>query len=242
MARPPLSIKFFERNTAVPYPHPPLLKLGADSNQSEKKAFLFNIKVLAFLLMLGHFNLLPLKADAKILKKIGPDGALEFTNKEEGSSASGSLASRFDPLIEKIGNEKGVDPHLIRCVIKIESNFNPKAVSVANAQGLMQLLPATARLYGVTDSFDPEQNLRAGISHLKVLLKYFRDDIPLALAAYHAGLGAVTKRMEIPPIKATIDYVNAVMKLYGRAGDFRESVKRLYKKIDDQGVLIITNE
>ncbi|HVR38583.1 MAG TPA: lytic transglycosylase domain-containing protein, partial [Thermoanaerobaculia bacterium] len=111
--------------------------------------------------------------------------------------------SRYDELIEKYAKKYRVDPVLVRAVIQVESNFNPWCVSNKGARGLMQLMPGTAKQYGVDDMHDPEQNIRAGIRHLAVLLEMFPDDLHRALAAYNAGENAVLKYGGIPPYEET---------------------------------------
>jgi len=150
--------------------------------------------------------------------------------------------NQYDSIIEKYSQLKNIDPYIIKCVIKIESDFNPNAVSPAGAVGLMQLMRDTARDYGLDDRTNPDGNIRTGIYHFSFLLNECKGDVPLALAAYHAGLGRVKRRNAIPPIQATIDYVNAVMRLYtGEGEDYAWSVKRLYARIEKDGTLNITN-
>ena len=110
----------------------------------------------------------------------------------------------------------GLDPDLVLAVIAVESAFRPDAVSPKGAQGLMQLMPPTARGLGVTDSFDPRQNIEAGVRYLKYLQDMYKDD-RLALAAYNAGPAAVQKYKWIPPYPETQDYVNRVGQQYGAA-------------------------
>jgi soluble lytic murein transglycosylase-like protein len=109
----------------------------------------------------------------------------------------------------------GLEPQLLVAVISTESGFRAKAVSAKGAQGLMQLMPATARRLGVTDPFDPEQNVRGGARYLTELLRLFNGDLPLALAAYNAGENAVLKHgRAIPPYPETRQYVARVMEKY----------------------------
>ncbi|HEY3487597.1 MAG TPA: lytic transglycosylase domain-containing protein, partial [Gammaproteobacteria bacterium] len=108
-------------------------------------------------------------------------------------------AERYMPSIIKYAAAHEVDIDLIKAVITIESCFDPQAVSVAGAHGLMQLMPETARRYGILDRFNPEQNLSAGIHHLKDLLLDFGENINLSVAAYNAGAGSVKKDKGIPP-------------------------------------------
>jgi hypothetical protein len=109
-----------------------------------------------------------------------------------------------------------LDPLLVHSVIQVESNYNPYAVSSAGAQGLMQLMPGTAKDLGVTDSFDPRQNIEAGVKYLKQLKDQYHDD-RLALAAYNAGPGAVAKYKDVPPYPETQDYVERVGERYVEA-------------------------
>ncbi len=120
----------------------------------------------------------------------------------------------FHPIIDKVSEQHNVDPALIKAVIMAESSYNPRAVSPMGAVGLMQLMPDTAESLGVTNSFNPEQNVRGGTKYLKELMDQFDGNIRLALAAYNAGPGLVQKHNGVPPFKATIFYVNKVYHYY----------------------------
>ena len=120
----------------------------------------------------------------------------------------------FDPIIRRVAEEQGVDASLVRAVIQVESGYQPRARSSKGAVGLMQLMPATARQYGVRNLYDPSANIRAGVSHLKSLLDRF--PLVLALAAYNAGEAAVERFAGIPPYPETIDYVARIRALVGR--------------------------
>ncbi|MBZ2178495.1 MAG: lytic transglycosylase domain-containing protein [Acidobacteriota bacterium] len=124
--------------------------------------------------------------------------------------------SRIHQLVENAANHYNVDPLLVHAVIAVESNYNPYAVSPVGAQGLMQLMPGTARQLGVRNAFDAEENIRAGVRHLRDLQDQYKDD-RLALAAYNAGAGAVNRYGWIPPYRETQDYVYKVGKKYGDA-------------------------
>jgi soluble lytic murein transglycosylase-like protein len=117
--------------------------------------------------------------------------------------------ARFRETIAAAAATYGVDPDLVRAVIEVESSYEPRAVSAKGAMGLMQLMPATARQYGLTDPFDPSANIDAGTRHLKTLLD--RYDVSLALAAYNAGEATVARFGGVPPYRETRDYVGRVM-------------------------------
>ncbi len=117
-------------------------------------------------------------------------------------------------LVESISLNHGVDPALVRAVIKTESNFNRWAVSRKGARGLMQLIPETGRRYGVRDFFDPQQNVEGGVQYLKFLLEKFNGNLDLSLAAYNAGENLVEKLGRIPPIPETTNYVRMVRANY----------------------------
>lgn len=119
-------------------------------------------------------------------------------------------ATPYDEFIERLAREHGLSPSLIKAVALVESGFDPTAVSPKGAQGLMQLMPATAREYGVRDAFDPYENLRAGTIHLRRLLDRFEGDLTLALAAYNAGEGAVRRSGGVPAYRETREYVRKV--------------------------------
>jgi soluble lytic murein transglycosylase-like protein len=119
-------------------------------------------------------------------------------------------------LADDAAGRHGVDPLLVDSVIRVESNYNPLAVSPKGAEGLMQLIPATARRFGVTNSFDVKENIEAGVTYLKYLLDMFGDD-RLAVAAYNAGESAVMRYGDVPPYRETMNYVSRVGKAWGAA-------------------------
>lgn len=119
-----------------------------------------------------------------------------------------------DSAIEQAAARHNVDPNLVRSVIKVESNFNPNAVSRKGAMGLMQLMPSTARSLHVTNPFDPQQNVDAGVRHLKRLLESYGGNIKLSLAAYNAGAGAVARSSGVPRFSETQNYVRRITELY----------------------------
>ena len=129
-----------------------------------------------------------------------------------GSSRVRKRMQRYQPQIDRMAARYGIDSELIRAVILTESCFNPRAVSRVGARGLMQLMPATARMLGVDDVFDPEQNIEGGVRYLRMMLDEFDQDTTLALAAYNAGPQAVKKYGNaIPPYRETRNYVRKIL-------------------------------
>jgi soluble lytic murein transglycosylase-like protein len=140
-----------------------------------------------------------------------------------GASAAAALRAPADirKLVAKMAPRFRLDPKLVLAVIAVESAFQVDAVSSARAQGLMQLIPATAARFGVRDAFDPAENLRGGMAYLRWLLDHFKGDVTLALAGYNAGENAVARYGGVPPYKETQHYVRKVRRLYApaRVGD-----------------------
>lgn len=153
---------------------------------------------------------------AKIEKNGQADGLTSGTTSTSTSNATASstVSGNFSDLINQASQKYGVSAGLIQSIIKAESNFNPNAVSSAGAQGLMQLMPGTARGLGVTDSLDPAQNIEGGTKFLRRLLDHYDGNVRLAVAAYNAGPGAVDKYGGIPPYQETQTYVNRVLGYY----------------------------
>jgi len=159
-------------------------------------------------------------------------------------------AGDYAPMIEKVCAKYSVDPELVKAVIQAESAYNSKAVSHAGAIGLMQLMPATAARFGVKEIFDPNENIHGGVQYLKFLLQLFNGDLPLAVAAYNAGEGAVQRFQGIPRYTETQNYVRKVMSLYGKS-DYSSGVmlqakvqppKTIYKYTDNNGMVHFTTQ
>jgi len=122
------------------------------------------------------------------------------------------------PHVQQTALAHGLDPALVDLVIRMESGYNPRAVSPKGARGVMQLLPSTARAYGVADIFNARENIRGGIRYLHDLLGRFDSDLRLALAAYNAGPEAVERHRGVPPYAETRNYVSAILSAYGGGG------------------------
>lgn len=166
----------------------------------------------------GSVSLSNVPADNRyrVLIRDPKDNAL-VSSPETGQKALPAFAdkARYDRIVKDAARTYGLDGALLHAVISVESHYNPKAVSRKGASGLMQLMPATARRYGVADSFDPVQNIEGGAKYLRDLLKLFNSDLSLALAAYNAGENAVVRSgNRIPQIRETMDYVPKVLGFY----------------------------
>lgn len=160
-----------------------------------------------------------LPCHAEIFTLVQPDGSLLITDQPPLPPAPPALAIvRGEHPIDAIARRHGMDPLLVRAVIRVESNFDPRAVSPKGAAGLMQLMPQTAMRYGVENRFDPAQNVDGGVRYLRDLMAMFDGNLSLALAAYNAGEGAVLKHgRRIPPYPETQQYVVWVRSFYDQS-------------------------
>ena len=174
----------------------------------------------------------------------GQDSTTPLTNFVRGRAFS---PQEIDAAIDQAASRHNVDPNLVRAVIKVESNFNPNAVSRKGAMGLMQLMPQTARQLKVANPFDPQQNVDAGVRHLKQLMESYGGDVRLTLAAYNAGQGAVARSAGVPHFAETRNYVKRITQLYYGGSDpgshFLESPMHdpIHVERDARGVLHISN-
>jgi soluble lytic murein transglycosylase-like protein len=184
------------------------------------------------------------------------NGSLVFTNTPSAASRpvpgwepagtsrsrhpdSGLPSTIYDPFIERVAREHGLSPGLIKAVALVESGFDPHAVSPKGAQGLMQLMPGTARQYGVRDAFDPLENLRAGTAHLRHLLDQFDGDLTLALAAYNAGAGAVRRHGGVPAYRETREYLHKVKAQLGGVTPIETPRRRAEREVIYRDVKLV---
>lgn len=186
----------------------------------------------ALLILLAYSSLV----SADIYKRVGADGRVYYTDRPEKGmnfrliirtqpktykhdlKFMAGNRQKFQDLIAKAAVKHQMDPKLLHAVIQAESAYNPHAISSAGAVGLMQLMPDTARRYGVTDRYDAEQNVDGGTRYLKDLLGMFNSNMRLAVAGYNAGEGAVMKyNYTVPPYPETQNYVQHVLNLYGKS-------------------------
>jgi len=192
---------------------------------------------------------LPARADIKIQRK--PLGRIEIRNALRRSTkpATTTRTVRVSPSptreialkIRELATRYGLNESLVRAVARAESGFNPYAVSHKGAVGIMQLMPETAKRYGVKNRFNSSENLEAGIRHLKYLSKRFNGTLSLILAAYNSGEEAVRKHNGIPPYRETREYVRRVLRFMGRTFSSGRQRTQLYKVISPQGRILITN-
>src|SRR5437588_4878630 len=183
--------------------------------------------ILSGVVLLGVWAAMPSLAEEKIQAVVTSGGRIVFTNlvdntppppppviTESTDVLAGEMPQVLRSMVDVISQNHGVDPALVRAVIKTESNFNRWAVSNKGARGLMQLIPATGARYGVRDFFDPQQNVEGGVQYLKFLLEKFNGNLDLSLAAYNAGENLVQKLGRVPPIPETTNYVRMVRANY----------------------------
>ncbi|MFQ6082309.1 MAG: transglycosylase SLT domain-containing protein [Candidatus Aminicenantia bacterium] len=198
------------------------------------KDLLLLFSVLCFL------SSLPLTAE--IYTYLDENGRLVVTNRPSTRPKIVKRVSSpmdYDEIIKRMGVKYRIDLSLIHSIISAESNYNPRAVSPKGAIGLMQLMPETAKRYGVNNPYDPVQNIEGGIKYLKDLIKLYNGKTSLILAAYNAGQEAVKKYNGIPPYQETKDYIRKVMKSYNKR--YIKTKTKIYRYYDLKGRLIITD-
>jgi len=209
------------------------------------------------LIVLAATLLTAAPAGAEMIKSKAPDGTTHFTNAPtdplyqrmgftSGTQAGWLRLPQGDPspyareIIDAAGRY-GIPERLVTAVIRAESGFNPRAVSRKGAQGLMQLMPSTASVLGVRNSFDPRENIEGGVRHLRGLLDRFPGNLPFAIAAYNAGEKAVLAYGGVPPYPETVDYVGKVLRYYGIDSVISTPEVRVYQTIARDGTVTYTN-
>ena len=160
-------------------------------------------------------------------------------------SEVGKSQAAFLPLIHATAGRYDIDPDLVRAIIKVESDFQPRAISSKDCKGLMQLHPDTARRFGVKNTFDPAQNIEGGIRYLKFLMGFFNQKLDLVLAGYNAGENAVKRHGGIPPYSETKGYVRKVQALYSSyrqwAAKLAQPSFRIQRIVQSNGRVLLTN-
>jgi soluble lytic murein transglycosylase len=184
----------------------------------------------------AHFTNMP---DNKGYKKIISERPGKNTAKPVTKSTSNT--SDYHHIINSKAMKYNIAPALVKAVISTESNWDPSAVSQKGAMGLMQLMPFTARDMGVSNPFNPEENIEGGTKYLKFLLDKFDGDISLALAAYNAGPAKIEESGGIPRIQETQKYVKKVLSIYGNSDGSRSQPTLIYKIVSDDGTVLYTN-
>jgi soluble lytic murein transglycosylase-like protein len=226
---------------------------------------LLRIKFTWFLpVVLAFVGLLDMSWAQEIVRFSNADGKRIYSNTEEiyrllppekpkeipqllSLDGKSGPSPQIEQWISDISEQHGVDPELVKVVAKVESNFNRRAVSNRGAMGLMQLIPDTARRFGVSNVFDPRQSIEGGVKYLKFLSGMFPDNLPHVLAAYNAGENAVVKYKGVPPYRETQAYVRKITAVYNKKGNFlvasnrADSDRRIVSYRDRAGRIIYSN-
>jgi soluble lytic murein transglycosylase-like protein len=223
----------------------------------------FCLAVLACLVAWGLSPSRPVRAD-EIVTITDEQGRKIYINLGEpqangwGTTSAHTLAKaansilpppEISHLVEQTAGRLQVDPQLVHAIIKVESEYDPKAVSRKGAMGLMQLIPETAQRFGVENPFNPKQNIEGGVSYLKHLLNRYGGDLSLSLAAYNAGEGAVERFGGIPSFSETKEYVQKVTNIYqtaspqsgANAAEKKLPAPPIIRYVDEQGVVHYSN-
>ncbi len=216
---------------------------------SQRTSLSFLSGLLAALTGIEYALLPAAQAADRITAHLDSRGRVVFVNQARNPSppkqaASGqartAARSDLDRVIQRSASRHQVDPDLVRAIIRVESNYNPYAVSSRGAQGLMQLIPATARRFGVRDVFDPSANLEGGIRYLKHLINRYNGDLELVLAAYNAGENAVSRHNGVPPFRETQNYLRKISQIYPLDWQKR-GAPEIMKFVDSKGIVHFSN-
>jgi soluble lytic murein transglycosylase-like protein len=162
-----------------------------------------------------------------VASRVVPEKVIAPAPPPSAATPAPEPGATVNALVANIARRHEVEPSLVDSVIRVESNYNPNAISPKGAMGLMQLIPSTARRFGVNNTFHPEQNIEGGVRYLKYLMQLYNGDERLALAAYNAGEGAVAKYKGIPPYPETQNYVYQVGKKLGQSREAEKKAKAL---------------
>ncbi len=234
---------------------------------------MFKLTAVSAALVLGALGLFAVPSQAQIASSIALDGRRLFINADPPVTLNLTVAKRkniylpreapfagrthpavtmdrdgVEKIVREAADRHRVDPALIRAVIQTESNWNPIALSNKGAGGLMQLIPTTARRFGVHDVFNPQQNIDGGVHYLKTLLDRYNGNLDMALAAYNAGEGAVDRARGIPSFRETRSYVKKVQNAYNHpnSGRLVDAVlfrpRPIHRDLDAGGRTIFSNE
>lgn len=171
-----------------------------------------------------------------------PETAMRTTAASHTPRSSSSVPSAYADIISTACDRHGVDPALVQAIVKVESDFNPTALSSKGAMGLMQLMPQTAMDMNVSNSFNPNENIDGGVKYLRYLMDRYEGNLSLALAAYNSGETAVKKWGTIPPFRETQNYVQKILKLYNNGGPAFTPRYTIYMGYGDDGSLLLTDD
>lgn len=164
---------------------------------------------------------------------------LAVLGSSEAFAWSNTLKAQYDDIVQEMASRYKIPAKLIHSIIRAESAYDSRAVSHKGAMGLMQLMPETAKAYGVRDAFDPVQNIQGGVKYLRDLIKLYDADTKLVLAAYNAGQEAVKKYGGVPPYLETRNYIKRIQSSYRKTRIANGT--KIYKYVDENGRTVLTN-